>query len=294
MNMGRVLVIVEDPGVWVNTPYCTDSNLRTLDECYFEPMSSCSRLDVPPWGAVPGYDPRKDQSNETYVSGSMHVIIQDYKMVPDVFKDLLQQSSIPVPGWSFWWRCQVSAFIVRPNLRTLHAIHVLKMKTFGSKSIAPGTIGIHIRRGDKKTEAPNMIDSTEPFLATAEKLKQMHSQLTTRIYLGTEDNNTLHEMVSHSQWQFDYTDVERYPACMASSHCGPIAHARRIGPEVEFLNSLVSLDLILSCDAFVGVMESNWVRLIDELRSTVRCKANRPFEDPERPFGNMGVQFPNL
>ena len=47
----------------------------------------------------------------------------------------------------------------------------------------------------------------------------------------------------------------------------------------EMLDSLVTLDLALSCDGFVASFLSNWARLIQELRSTVRCKAHKVFLD---------------
>ena len=62
-------------------------------------------------------------------------------------------------------------------------------------------------------------------------------------------------------------------------------HAMKIGVDVEYIDSLVSLDLSLQCDGFVAAMVSNWGRLINELRSTVRCKADQPFYDPEQPGG---------
>lgn len=47
----------------------------------------------------------------------------------------------------------------------------------------------------------------------------------------------------------------------------------------EMLDCLVTLDLQLSCDGFVASFSSNWARLIQELRSTVRCKAHKVFLD---------------
>jgi hypothetical protein len=52
----------------------------------------------------------------------------------------------------------------------------------------------------------------------------------------------------------------------------------------EVLNSLMNLDLALDCDAWVGTLSSNWCRLIDELRSTSRCKANGIYRDAAQPY----------
>jgi hypothetical protein len=47
----------------------------------------------------------------------------------------------------------------------------------------------------------------------------------------------------------------------------------------EMLDGLLNLDLALTCDGFVSSLNSNWARLIDELRSTVRCKATAKYMD---------------
>lgn len=56
-------------------------------------------------------------------------------------------------------------------------------------------------------------------------------------------------------------------------------YAERMGPTIEALNSLAGLDLSLQCDAFIGTQSSNWGRLIDELRGTVGCAADRIYLD---------------
>jgi hypothetical protein len=49
--------------------------------------------------------------------------------------------------------------------------------------------------------------------------------------------------------------------------------------DAEYLRSLMNLDLSLQCDGFVGSFFSNWQRVIDEMRVTVRCKANAVYMD---------------
>ena len=64
----------------------------------------------------------------------------------------------------------------------------------------------------------------------------------------------------------------------------------QVGPSNEFLWSLLNLQLALEADAWVGTLTSNWCRLIDELRSTVRCKAEFPYADAQldKPPYNLG------
>jgi len=58
----------------------------------------------------------------------------------------------------------------------------------------------------------------------------------------------------------------------------------KIGPAQDFLNAMTAMDLALECDGFVGTFYSNWNRLIDELRSTVRCKAEAAYVDVNPDF----------
>jgi hypothetical protein len=51
------------------------------------------------------------------------------------------------------------------------------------------------------------------------------------------------------------------------------------GVAEEVLDCLLNLDLSLSCDGFVASFYSNWARLIEEMRATVRCKAQKVFTD---------------
>jgi hypothetical protein len=67
------------------------------------------------------------------------------------------------------------------------------------------------------------------------------------------------------------------------------------GVSEEMLDCLLNLDLSLSCDGFVASFYSNWARLIEELRATVRCKAQRVYLDvaPEvmhdKRFGGLNL-----
>ena len=75
-----------------------------------------------------------------------------------------------------------------------------------------------------------------------------------------------------------FTGVKRY----TDRNTSPMQWAAEIGRSSEMLNSLTSLDLSLQCDAFVVTLSSNWCRLIDELRATVRCKADHPLLDAQQ------------
>lgn len=58
-----------------------------------------------------------------------------------------------------------------------------------------------------------------------------------------------------------------------------LAYMQQHGYHEEVLDGLLNLDLALQCDGFVSSFTSNWARLIEELRSTVRCKADAMLVD---------------
>ena len=103
-------------------------------------------------------------------------------------------------------------------------------------------------------------------------------RLTRNVFLSTEDPGAVAYFKRLSQWNTSYTNVPRKP----DTHKTTTAYAKEIGPANEMLNSLINLDLALECEGWVGTLTSNWCRLIDELRSTVRCKADKLYVDAQQ------------
>ena len=103
-------------------------------------------------------------------------------------------------------------------------------------------------------------------------------RLAPRIFLSTEDPSAVEFFQGLGGWEVSFTAVPRKPDARKST----TEYLAEIGPASEMLNSLVSLDLALACDAWVGTLTSNWCRLIDELRSTVRCKADKVYLDAQQ------------
>jgi hypothetical protein len=202
--------------------------------------------------------------------------------VPPQFHSMLRSSPIDWSKKHYWWRAQSVAYIVRPNTRTLAEIAVRKRRVFAGQSIPPGTISVHVRHGDKWMESSMIKD--EVYLARAQELMGMgergraDSNPRRRLFLSTEDPATVKFFSGQPDWLVQYTKVPRKPEAAKNT----LAYVAEIGGYEEMLNSLVNLDLALECDAFVGTLSSNWCRLIDELRATVRCKAHAPFLDAEQ------------
>lgn len=200
------------------------------------------------------------------------------RLVPPPFNEFLAATSYRPEKHFYWWRAVSAAYIVRPNKRTLGAIEERKKAIYPAITVPQGATAVHVRHGDKGMESPLVADDI--YVDMLNSLYSNYSEewrLTRNVFLSTEDEATVEYFKGLQDWDATYTDVERFRDARS-----PMAHASKIGKSKELLNSLVSLDLALECDAFIMTLSSNWCRLIDELRATVRCKADRPFLDAQQ------------
>lgn len=293
LNTNRILVLAPQSNVgWVQGQFC--EGLDTMDECYFEPLSSCTIYDA--FGsdlevtnenfgrfaelAMVGQNDTASSGDRVLRTSVQHMQESELRSAtPVMFHSMLERGNVSV-GFYYWWRAQAAAYFVRPTLRTLRELdRRRKSEVFQGQSIEPGTISVHVRHGEKWKEAQLQPDSE--FLRNAEVLiAHQPDVLRRRIFLSTEDPNTVSFFAQLSNWTVQYTNVSR----VADPSVGPAAFARKIGWDEEFLNSLLSLQLALECDGFVGTLDSNWNRLIDQLRSTVGSKFHRFYLDVVQGF----------
>ena len=273
IELDRILLFLPTPeGPWSQGKYCEGHS--GLHNCYFEPESSCAFADIMgvlALSQVPNLDDRVPQHDQRLLQCDISYPILDVPLVPAKLRNMLQGSHVPEERSTFWFRSQAIAFIVRPNSRTLNHIRQRKQQQSWTQ-VPPGTISIHIRHGDKGIEMPLAPDAD--YLAKAEELVTQDSRLQRIIFLSTEDPASIEYFKHLQNWTILTLQVPR-PDVQTS----PLDFARQIGTDVEMLNSLVNLDLALECSAWVGTIKSNWNRLIEELRSTVRCKAQYAYID---------------
>ena len=206
-------------------------------------------------------------------------IPHDDKHLPRPLAPLLSSSTIRPEKHFYWWRAVSSAYIIRPNRRTLDAIEDRKRSIFPEMTAPRGTTAVHVRHGDKWKE--NELTEDKQYLNVLEELFHQEGKrwaLSRSVYLSTEDKTTAEFFQHLPEWDVTYTQVKRY----TDKNKSPMAFAEEIGRSNEMLNSLTSLDIALQCDAFVMTLSSNWCRLIDELRATVRCKADHPLRDAQQ------------
>lgn len=78
------------------------------------------------------------------------------------------------------------------------------------------------------------------------------------------------ESVKYADWKFYFMNVHRQQGELAM-----VSYEAENGYETHVGSSFVNLIIASQCDFFVGVLGSNWNRLINELRATGgRLKAN--------------------
>lgn len=206
-------------------------------------------------------------------------ISRNEKQVPRPLSLFLSSSTLRPEKHFYWWRAVSTAYIMRPNVRTLKAIEDRKGEIYPEMSVGSGTVAVHVRHGDKWQESKPVDD--QQYVTVLEELSLQESDqwaLSQSIYLSTEDAATVDFFKGLPDWNVTFTRVKRY----TDKNKSPMGWAAEVGRSSEMLNSLTSLDLSLQCDAFVMTLSSNWCRLIDELRATVRCKADHPFLDAQQ------------
>ncbi|WIA43703.1 hypothetical protein OEZ86_010133 [Tetradesmus obliquus] len=289
MTDGRVL-LVDYQSPWTRGPphsFCQGGALA-VDECYFEPISSCSLRDaygpdvVAAWGQYLSdatLDAARQRLHGDRVTFNA-VTGQDQQQKPQlpsqaapflggILKGVLTGG---IPSEMFWFRAIATAYVVRLNSRTLQVINHLKQLFFQGQSVAPGTLSVHIRRGDKAGKEMQWV-SDETFQALAWAMYDANKDVLNRTaFVSTEDPGALHTFTDNMKnWTVQYTTVPR------NNHQGkqPFAHA----PTVEAVRAFLNLDLLLECNGWVGTMGSAWSTLTERLRSTVRCKADMPYAD---------------
>ena len=277
IQMDRILLFSPSPnGVWTQGSFC--EGFDNFHDCYFEPISSCNYHDVVRAVAttdIVEVDQSSDQRHVKLVTLSKSAALgedADRKfVVPTSLLKFVQDSNIRNDSLYFWWRAQGLACIVRPTARTLAGIKTAQEQQSWT-SMPDGAISVHVRHGNKGTEMPLLPDET--YLALAEDLVRESPGLNRVIYLSSEDPQSVAFFTALDTWTVLTVNATRPEGAVDASE-----YARSVGADQEVLKTLVDLDFALQCFGWVGTIESNWGRMIEELRSTIRCKAQGPYID---------------
>jgi hypothetical protein len=270
LDSGRVLV--EQPGHFLtNHAYCGSNT--TLDSCYFEPLTNCSLgpTDIANAAMIATMDAHKLMARDPAMPRVVTVDAgMSFKLrlhAPRVFETWLNTTLIPYSEHFYWWRAQASAYIVRPNTRVLAELAARRQRQLRGGELRIGCVSLYVRHGDKGTESPVFTD--EQYEMATTKLRRLDPSLTHQVFLSTEDPKTVAYFSDTTRgWATSYVDMPRKP----DRHKSNMQYMQEHGVAEEMLDGLLNLHLACECDGYVSSIFSNWARLIDEMRSTVRCK----------------------
>lgn len=288
LDTGRIFI--ENPGTFLTgSPQCGEN--RTLDSCYFLPSSSCRPTVEQLAGAGDLSMVPEDQhglDGPVVLTVSHGSLVAARARAPKRFVERLNTTAIQPDKYYYWWRAQAAAYLIRPKPEILAEIEERTKRTLYGPAPGPGCISIHVRHGDKGVESE--VFENQVYDAKAAALHALDpARFTERLFVSTEDPDTVDYFDkaaaagnsteggrSGVPWRAAYVKgVPRKPDRGKSN----LMYMAEIGYYEEVLNGLHNLHLALHCDGFVGSIYSNWVRLIDELRSTIRCKADAVFID---------------
>lgn len=300
-----------DNGWQVDTPYCMNQNMKTLD-CYYEPWSSCTIDDALRGRSlekVPDlwlrnefeYDeirssgnislPRRFKSKAVARQKTVVYInqIRSIGFVPAKLMPLLECSPMQRENYFYWWRAMSASYFLRPNPQTLNEITKYSAP-YSMDHRSDSCIAMHVRRGDKDLEM--FYVPLADYLSTAEHLWQQlqKPKQTFRkapvLVISSEDPSVLEETVKWGRqkgWRIIHTDLfdRRNVSAKLSfnTYVENVINKTIVHHELEYISILVNFHLALQCDAWVCTLASNSCRLIDELRATVGNKANNDFAD---------------
>ncbi|WIA30221.1 hypothetical protein OEZ86_000312 [Tetradesmus obliquus] len=262
LNSGRIMHEEYDHLLTQNG-YCRGN--ATLDSCYFEPLTRC-RLTREEAAAAPTLktvEQLMDPSGPRVGILDYNLVAELRLSVPKQFEKQVEERGIPSKRKHYWWRAQAIAYIIRPNARTRAELEKRKQERFRGAPLAPGCISLFVRGGDKAAESA--VFSSQHYEGIVQRLRQIDPALTNQLFITTEDPRTIDYFANSSSWRTSYVHMKEEEGGTRD--------------DAEYLRSLLNLDLALQCDGYVGSFFSNWQRLIDEMRVTVRCKANAVYVD---------------
>ncbi|CAF1423918.1 unnamed protein product [Adineta steineri] len=216
---------------------------------------------------------------------------------------LLQYTSVPLTPTAikYWWRGQATAYILRLNTNSLAKIRQLRRDsslhhgfTIGKNSnglenvavpfpLPAHSFSMHVRHGDKSSEM-RLIPFRE-YVEEAEWFaKQNPNSFHKSAFLSSEDPSVFEEAKNITSVTFDYglTSPNEnwvwYMSKIKRMNSGPIQQLNAFGSRHETTISwLLQLFISLECDGYVGTLNSNWNRLIDELRCVWVDKCMHPY-----------------
>lgn len=307
MLLDRIFVLMPDPQqLYLQGPFC--SGKTSLDNCYFEPLSSCQFDKLFPNPSFTGvdFDMTVDQSTHQVVHartaeaclhkpGAITSALprRDLVRTFDDHKSSIHNLEHFLNNWFF---AQTAAYMFRLNDRTNRLIdrriQKLKKPSVDERPIPQNAVSIFVRGGDKVTEFP--LSPLESYLNCARRLFPCTTCSSNKgrcpdecvgddVVLTTDSPEAVTFFLAQPNLTVHFLNVRRHD----ENGKLVIDFARERGGSNEFLNHIANLKMSLTGSRFVGTLQtSNWAQLMNILLSTQECKADAEFLDPT--FANDG------
>lgn len=258
MSQGRSVLHSKNTG-W---PFanCTLGNL----ECYFEPFTEC----------LPQSDP--DPCSQGWTTACLKSYSFHWKRVIDL------PSGAPVPFGSYnFWRSNIMAHMLRPKTDFVNTTLMPSiLRVFGHEIPHP-LLSVYVRHGDKHLES--RLHPTEAYI---DAILCIRRRLGIRhVYIGSDNASALVQMKS----QLTKVGITIYlNDAVDRSIANGVLGAATDGARQAYIGQAALQDLFLSIqgDVFLGTLNSNWCRIIDELRLAFR-KTFFPYIDLDRSYFMM-------
>ncbi|KAG2451532.1 hypothetical protein HYH02_004130 [Chlamydomonas schloesseri] len=300
LDSGRVLVEAPGSPHADGVPEC-GSLRNTLDSCYLLPFSSCRPTEA---DIVEAMKSTKSQPQGVTVPGEPRIVFTSKAMVeaarhraPKMFEERLQQTAVDHSKHRYWWRAQAAAYLLRPNMGTLAGLGKRRMQQLRGPEPSPGCITVvacSVKGGDS---ASTSAFTDADFDSRAAKIRALDpTRFTDHIFLSASSARTLAYFVNGTgaapdagahRWHTSYVTGAKHFGGGMNLRPRKKGGGRDLDAVTKdavyesMLGTLLELDLALECSGFVGSIDSHWVRLIDEMRSVVRCSADAAYMDVE-------------
>lgn len=299
-------------GFQIDNSFCRDQGKLSL-ECYYEPWSKCTLKDAlqgavindnndKPWADI-DIDSEWRKAVEEGPAAMHHFFHKhaDKRIVkvrtdsalyrepfmPQSMSLIWKCSPVITNQYQRWWAAITSAYLLRPNQATLALMDKYRSSIdFDTKK--DECVSVYLRRGDKHKEM-RLIDDFTQFFDSAKLLwknmvamGRVPSSAQGTMYLASEDPTAIDAGKAWGKlnnWkilELELFDRSKIDTWLNSTMQEKLQHEKKIKHhELEYFSFVMSLDYHLRCGAYVCTYESNFCRVIDELRATVGGKANK-------------------
>lgn len=178
----------------------------SLDSCYFLPLSNCTLENAGLTQSDLDQAPQVGSLGDLVVSdkrvvrwGVAVAMSAPYRLhVPSMLLAPLKQQGVVDNRKALWlWRALGTAYIVRPNARTLSELQSRRHGKLVGHDPRPGCISLYVRHGDKGVE--NVVFEDAAYEHAIHQLKRSDPRLNKQVFLSTEDPFTVEYFTNASR-----------------------------------------------------------------------------------------------